>query len=77
MDSSCFRRRKSSGSYSVAMCRAVETVDWTMKKSAPASSAILAKRMARWGMADTMTVAPPFLISETRRWTRSSLIGSP
>jgi hypothetical protein len=63
--------------YSVAMCRAVVTVDWTTKKSAPASSAILAKRSAREGMAETTTGPPPFLISEIFLWISSSLIGSP
>jgi hypothetical protein len=53
---------KSSGVYSVAMCRAVVTVDWTTKMSAPASSAILAKRSARWGMEETTAGPPPFLI---------------
>ena len=49
--------------YSVATCRAVVTVDCTTKKSAPASSAILAKRSARCGIAETTTGPPPFLIS--------------
>ena len=42
------------------------TVDCTTKKSAPASSAILAKRSARWGMADTITglVAPAATLTE-------------
>jgi hypothetical protein len=69
--------RKSSGSYSVATWRAVDTVDWTTKKSAPASSASFANRIARWGMEETATRPPPFLISVTRRCTSSSLMGSP
>ena len=59
--------------YSVAMWRAVVTVDWTTKKSAPASSAILAKRSAREGMEETTTGPPPFLISEIFLWISSSL----
>ena len=63
--------------YSVATWRAVVTVDCTTKKSAPASSAILAKRSARCGIDETTTGPPPFLISEMRLWISSSLIGSP
>ena len=64
------------GVYSVAMCRAVVTVDCTTKKSAPASSAILAKRSARCGIEETRTGPPPFLISLIRLWISSSLMGS-
>ena len=63
--------------YSVAMCRAVVTVDWTTKTSAPASCAICAKRSARWGIEETTAGPPPFLISRMRWWISSSLIGSP
>ena len=68
---------KSTGVYSVAMCRAVVTVDWTTKRSAPASSAILAKRSARWGIDETAAGPPPFLMSVIRLWISSSLMGSP
>jgi len=36
-----------------------------------------AKRSARWGMDETTTGPPPFLISVMRLWIRSSLMGSP
>src|SRR6185503_21342861 len=72
----CFlSRRMSTGVYSLATCRAVVTVDCTTKKSAPASSAILAKRSARCGIAETRTGPPPFLISLIRLWISSSLMG--
>src|SRR5260370_1296406 len=58
-----FSWRRSTGVYSLATCRAVVTVDCTTKKSAPASSAILAKRSARCGIEETRTGPPPFLIS--------------
>src|SRR5207248_10016594 len=68
--------RKSTGVYSVATCRAVVTVDWTTKMSAPASCAIWPKRSARCGIDDTTAGPPPFLISRMRWWISSSLIGS-
>jgi hypothetical protein len=75
---SCFLSwRKSSGAYSVARWRAVVTVDWTTKTSAPASWAIWANRSARWGIDETATGLPPFLISSMRRWISSSLMGWP
>ena len=69
--------RRSTGVYSVAMWRAVVTVDWTTKMSAPASWAICAKRSARCGMEDTTAGPPPFLIARMCWWISSSLIGSP
>src|SRR5216110_2509712 len=62
---SCFfSLRRSTGVYSVAMWRAVVTVDCTTKMSAPASWAIWAKRSARCGIEDTTAGPPPFLISD-------------
>ena len=77
MASDFFSLRRSTGVYSVAMWRAVVTVDWTTKMSAPASWAIWAKRSARCGIEETMAGPPPFLISWIRWWISSSLMGSP
>ncbi len=66
MASCFFSFRRSTGVYSVAMWRAVVTVDWTTKMSAPASCAIWANRSARCGMEETTAGPPPFLISLIR-----------
>src|SRR6058998_2738796 len=75
---SCFLSlRRSTGVYSVAMWRAVVTVDWITKMSAPASWAICANRSARCGIEETTAGPPPFLIAWIRWWINSSLIGPP
>jgi len=53
--------------YSVATCRAVVTVDWTTKKSAPAFLGDLGEALGALRMAETITGPPPFLISEMGR----------
>src|SRR5207244_82959 len=57
---SCFLSlRRSTGVYSVAMWRAVVTVDWTTKMSAPASCAAWANRSARCALGETPAGRPP------------------
>ena len=58
------------------MCRAVVTVDWTTKMSAPASTAIGASFLVLAGVQETAQTPPPSLISRTRRPISSSLIGA-
>ena len=57
------------------MWRALVTVDWTTRISAPASVIIGAKRLVLAGVTETAHTAPDCLIAFIRSPIRFSLIG--
>ena len=57
------------------MWRAVVTVDWTNRMSAPASTAIGERRLVLAGVSETAQATPSRLISSTRSPMRLSLMG--